>query len=346
MSVSSSTSGASSSSGKRAGYRTSSSAAAAAASATAAETSLRRQSHQSKSQHAQTPAHPVPPPPSPLQPPRPSPISMPELFSPPLSLSQTQMAEAGEAALSHFKVPTFYDPVFSNQPDSQSVMVHSCASTYKNGGFQAIIVLHPKSDVPSHLGLSAAESAGPSSSSSSEQRAVAAVAAETTAFIMSSSKNQPFVMYKEAPKAAQMQLTVTEYLTLVNFFASEWPRLRSKLLLQTSKMREGLDPLPVTSHLVFYSHGVCRYSASLSSRLAIKVKADSRKPADNDECLSAWLELYPLPSQSSSGGGRQEFDLPLSALSTLASDSAGLKTLTDLVTAYKNRSRKRSKPVA
>ena len=309
--TSGSTSSSSSSAGRSRGYTTVSGAAAAASAANQEES-------------------------------RPTSALMKSIFSPPLTLSQTAVAEAGASALSSFGVPPAYDAVFLNQPDSQSVVVHSWGSSHKDEGFQAVVILHSKvADVPAHLGINAPASSNRTSSSSSPSSPMV----EEMAFLMTAPRNQPFILYSEAPKVLAMQVSVTEYLTLLAFFAKEWPRIRSKLLKQASIMQEGTDPVPLTNRLVFYSHGTSHYSVSLSSRLVLRAKADSRKSSENDQCLRAWLELR-LTSGSGGSTGQQDFNLPLPALTTLSQDAGAVKSLTDWVVAYKNRSRKRSKPVA
>jgi len=242
------------------------------------------------------------------------------LFSPPMSPHQLALAEAGVAALSNFTVPVAYDPSLVNQPDGQSVLVHSLPSSHKDLGSQAVIVLHPKSLLPSHLGLSHL------------------TRVEETCFLTTSSKNEPFVMFHQAPKGTTLQISVCEYLTLLNFFTKEWSRLRAKLETQTDKMREGKDPVAISSHLSFYSHGCILYTVAISPRLTLKIQADSRKPAKDDEFLAGWLEQR-------SGNHQQECVMALQALATLSQHTHAIKTLTDAVSSYKNRSRKRSRPV-
>lgn len=261
--------------------------------------------------------------------PRPYSALMASIFSPPLTLSQTACAEAAAsvAPSTGFSVPAAYDSKFYNHPDVQSVLVHSVASSDTQSGLQALVVLHPKTSVPAHLGIRGAT--------------------EETAHLMVSPKNQPFLSYCDAPKAAVMAVSVPEYLTLLSFWSAEWPRLKSKLLHQAEVMREGLDPVTITSRLSFFSHGISNYCVSLSSRLTLRAKADSRSSKE-DECLRVWLELK-LAASGSSGennSGFQALTLPLEALTTLAKDSNSIKTLTDLVASYKSRSRKRTKPVS
>jgi len=246
----------------------------------------------------------------------------PSLFSPPMSPNQMAMAEAGVAALAKFSVPAYYDANMVHQPDSQSILVHALSSTHKDFGSQAVIVLHPKSSLPSHLGLSQQTSR----------------IEETTVHLMTSPKNEPFVMYHQAAKGTTLQMSVCEYLTLLNFFVKEWSRLKAKLENQTDKMRDGKDPVAMSSHLSFYSHGYIYYSVAISPRLLLKIRADSRKPVKDDEYLSGWLEQR-------SGNHQQECVLALQALATMSQHNHTIKTLTDAVASYKNRSRKRSKPV-
>lgn len=267
---------------------------------------------------------------------------MASLFSPAQTLSQTACADAAASVFSNvFSIPTAYDSHFYNHPDIQSVLIHSVASSNKDSGLQAVIVLHPETSIPLHLGLGSGGQ-------------------DETVHLMVSGHHQPFVSYKHAPKALTMSVSVTEYLTLLTFWASEGSRLKSKLLHQMKLMSEGQDPVRITNHLAFFSHGMSHYSVSLSSRLVLRARADSRVSND-DECLKVWLELKqpPPPEQqpeqqqlladttgTPTGGLLQVLALPWKALSSLAQDTHSVKTLTDLVAGYKSRPRKRSKPVA
>jgi hypothetical protein len=257
---------------------------------------------------------------------------MTSLFSPsPLSSSQSAMAEASVSAISAFSIPAAYDASLQNKPDSYSVLVHSRQSSLNHGGFQAVIVLHPKSDIPSHLGLS---SGGGSSSSSSNRL-------EETAHLMTAGKNQPFVSYGQAPRASVMLLTVTEYLTLLTWVQREWARLAAKLAERAKSMRESDEPITVAGHLSFYSHGSCHYRISLSPRLTFRARSDSRLTRD-EESVRAWLELR---SGGDNKGSIHELSLPMDALSFLAGEECSVSALVEAVADYKSRSRKRSKPV-
>lgn len=268
---------------------------------------------------------------------RPYSALMASLFSPPQTSSQTACAEAAASVFANaFSVPAAYDSHFYNHPDVQSVLIHSVASSDKDSGLQAVVVLHPKTSIPPHLGLSSH-------------------GGDEVAHLMVSAHNQPFLAYNDAPRALVMAVSVTEYLTLLTFWASEWSRLKSKLLHQMNMMTEGLDPVRITNNLAFYSHGMSHYSVSLSSRLVLRARADSRLSSREEECLKVWLELKPSDKSSESstlggggggGGGLQVLSLPCKAVTALAQDTHSIKTLTDLVGAYKNRSRKRCKPVA
>jgi len=258
---------------------------------------------------------------------------MTSLFSPsPLSSSQSAMAEASVSAISAFSIPAAYDASLQNKPDSYSVLVHSRQSSLNHGGFQAVIVLHPKSDIPSHLGLSGG---GGSSSSSSSNRL------EETAHLMTAGKNQPFVSYGQAPRASVMLLTVTEYLTLLTWVQREWTRLAAKLAERAKSMRESDEPITVAGHLSFYSHGSCHYRISLSPRLTFRARSDSRLTRD-EESVRAWLELR---SGGDNKGSIHELSLPMDALSFLAGEECSVSALVEAVADYKSRSRKRSKPV-
>ena len=246
------------------------------------------------------------------------------LFSPsPLSASQSALAEAGVSALSAFSIPAAYDPLLQNKPDAYSVLVHRRKSSLNHQGFQAVVVLHPKSDLPSQLGLSGSSGL------------------EETVLLLSSGKNQPFLAYNHAPKASVMQVSVYEYLTLLTWVNKEWPRVSSKLADRAKSMRESSEPFTVAGHLSFYNHGTCHYRISLSSRLTFRAKSDSRTTRDEDS-IRAWLELRTGGSSDSV----QEWSLPLEALCFLAGEESSVAALVETVSEYKSRSRKRSKSVA
>ena len=264
-----------------------------------------------------------------MPPDSPSPM-MRSLFSPPDTPSQMAMADAGVTAVSHYSVPAAYDATMQNQPDTHSVLVHALPSSFKEPGFQAVIILHPNSSLPSHLGLVA-----PSSSSGSPRF-------EETAFLMTVNKTQPFVMYSQASKSQVMQISITEYLTLLMFVGKEWSRLESKLANRAKAMKDGNEPITVTNHLSFYNDGCCLYRTCLSPRLVFKAKGDS-KMKRNEDCVSAWLEHRIGHGSNSS---LVEYSLPMKTLSSMAQDTLSINALVDHVTMYKNRSRKRSKPVA
>jgi hypothetical protein len=61
----------------------------------------------------------------------------------------------------------------------------------------------------------------------------------------------------------------------------------------------------------------------------------------SDSTIKAWLERRPLSDQND----YQEMVLPMQSLALLIQDAAGMKVLVEQMTAYKSRSRKRSKSV-
>jgi hypothetical protein len=301
---------------------------------------------------------------------RPYSALMASLFSPPQPETSVEAAAAtatsSAAPVSSYSVPPAFDPHCYNTPDIQSVMVHSVSSTEKGFGFQAVIVLHPQSILPSHLGLPRSYSVTTSpSASSASLDAVADPSVRsssrsqddgTAVHLMTSAPNHHFVAYHHAPRSQVLQININEYLTLLTFWSNEWSRLQSRLLNQTDLMRKGQDQVSISSTLSFYHHGSSHYVISLSSRLALKFKADSRE-SNKEECIRAWLECQvdrprgSPPATASAHeapngrGGVQVFVLPVRALSELVQDTSSLNTLTNLVSNYKNRSIRKSRPV-
>jgi hypothetical protein len=188
------------------------------------------------------------------------------------------------------------------------------------GGFQAILCFHPKPHIPSHLGL-------PPSNDYEEK-----------AYLQVTSPDQCFVQQNQAHRSHSMQITVTEYLILLSYIETEWMRLSSKLESQLITMREGTDPVFMSGHLKFYNHGSSHFRVSLSSRLVLAASIDSRSSGNK---IKAWLERRPMSDQND----YQEMELPMPSLMLLTQDTAGIKALVEQMTAYKSRSRKRSKSV-
>jgi hypothetical protein len=292
---------------------------------------------------------------------------MQSIFSPPSSPRQTACADAGVAALEKFQIQSSYDPTFYNTPDHQSVMVHSVTSTESQGGFQAVIILHPNSCIPQHLKIPHSYTSVTAAAAAANAAAAASAANATTSestlsssvttgdgnvHLMTSASDQPFVAYQHASKSQVLSIFVGEYLTLLNFWTQEWPRLRSRLVHQADLMRKGQDQVAISSTLGFYCHGSSHYSACLSARLVIKAKADSRI-TDDSKCIKIWLELKtPLDDNSAgatsngnSGKHVQTLMLPIGALDELVQDRTSVNTLNNLVSGYKSKAKKRTHPV-
>jgi hypothetical protein len=246
-----------------------------------------------------------------------TPVNPGSLASPHSNASSTNSA-------STFTIPGVFDAVYYNTPDIHSVFVHAVSSSADEEGFQAIICLHPSPDRPAHLGLPVLPNY------------------ENKAFLQVAPENHSFVLQSQTQRNYGMQVTVTEYLILLQFVGHEWPRLKSKLDSQLITMREGTDPIYITGYLMFYNHGSSHFQVSLSSRLVFKASVESRDP---EHKIKAWLERRSLSDGNSPDNGFQEMVLPMNALTTLGHDTQGIKSLVDHMANYKSRSRKRSKTV-
>lgn len=249
------------------------------------------------------------------------------------ALAKSQHGGYTSQSSASFSVPGVFDASYYNTPDIHSVLVHAVSSSSKEEGFQAIICFHPRPDLPAHLGL-------PTISNY-----------EDKAFLQVANENQPFLQQHQVPKTNAMQVTVTEYLILLQFIMGEWPRLQSKLSSQLVTMREGTDPIYITGNLVFYNHGFSHFRVSLSSRLVFKAWIDSRDPKNNVKaCLERHHGHDSPPAANGASGHHEppsyhEMALPMNSLVALTQDIASYKALVDQMAAYKSRSRKRSKPV-
>lgn len=219
-------------------------------------------------------------------------------------------------------IPGVFDTAYFSTPDVTSVLVHTISSSSQDDGFQAIVCLHSRPDVPAHLGLPALPNY------------------EDKAFLQVSPENETFVLQTDAPRHRAMQVTVMEYLILLQFVGNDWPRLKSKLNGQLITMREGTDPVFMTGYLLFYNHGASHFRVSLSSRLVFKACVESRDP---EHKIKAWLERRPDTNLESAAP--QEMPLPMNSLTILSQDTNGIKILVDHLSAYKSRSRKRNKAV-
>lgn len=222
-----------------------------------------------------------------------------------------------------FTIPGVYEAIFYNTPDVQSLLLHAVASSSEEEGFQAIISFHQRPHLPAHLGVPVLSNY------------------EDKAFLQVSVENTPFHLQSQAPKTHAMQVTVTEYLILLQFVGNDWPRLQSKLNSQLTTMREGTDPVFISGHLMFYNHGASHYRVSLSSRLTFRACVESRDPQQK---IKTWLERRSL-NDANSDSLIQDMTLPMNALTILSKDVNGIQALVDQMAAYKNRSRKRSKSV-
>jgi len=225
---------------------------------------------------------------------------------------------------STFNIPGVFDASFYNTPDIQSLLLHAVASSSEEEGFQAIISFHQRPHLPAHLGMPVLSSY------------------EDKAFLQVSMANTPFHLQSQAPRTHAMQVTVTEYLILLQFVGNDWPRLQSKLNSQLTTMREGTDPIYISGHLMFYNHGASHYRVSLSSRLTFRACVESRVP---EQKIKTWLERRSLNDGSGSSSEIQDMELPMNALTILSQDVNGVQALVDQMSAYKSRARKRSKSV-
>lgn len=223
---------------------------------------------------------------------------------------------------SAFTIPAIFDASYYNTPDIHSLIVHSMPSSADDEGFQAILSFHARPNIPVHLGL-------PSLPSYEEK-----------AFLQVSPANTPFIFQTHVARTHAMLVTVTEYLILLQFVINDWPRLKSKLDSQLATMREATDPVYMSGHLMFYSHGSSHFRASLSSRLVFRASVDSHDPTSK---LKTWLERR---SPSADSESYQELHLPMDTLSLLVQqDATGFISIVDQMAAYKSRSRKRNKSV-
>jgi len=238
-----------------------------------------------------------------------------------MSTPSSKPSSSQDVALaSSFVVPPVFDAIYFNVPDIHSVLVHAISSSETEGGFQAILCFHPRPDLPSHLGL-------PLLSTYEEK-----------AFLQTAPASHSFIHQTQTSRGHSMQITVTEYLILLQFIVNDWSRLKSKLENQLTTMREGTDPIYMAGYLVFYNHGSSHFRVSLSSRLVFAACVESR---DASSFVRAWLEKRSPPDQNE----YQEMALPMNSLVLLTQDTQGTKALIDQMSTYKNRSRKRSKPV-
>ena len=237
-----------------------------------------------------------------------------------ITMSTPNHSKSSNEAISPFTIPPVFDPVYYTTPDPHSVLVHSISSSSEDDGFQAILCLHSRVNLPSHLGL-------PNLSNYNER-----------AFLQVAPINQPFMLQTQAARAHSMQITVTEYLILLQFIENEWGRLQSKLESQLITMQEGTDPIYLSGYLKFYNHGTSHFRVSLSSRLVFVASVELR---DAKRQVKAWLERRPLSDQND----YQEMALPMNSLVLLTKDKPGMQALVEQMGAYKNRSRKRVKSV-
>jgi hypothetical protein len=214
-----------------------------------------------------------------------------------------------------FVVPSTFDSVYYNKPDTKSLLMHSLASSYTQPGFQAILCFYSKPIVPCHLGLPPLDNY------------------EDKVFLQVASESQPFLLHTQVAHGQSMQINVTEYLILLQFIQKEWSRLESKLQYQLTTMRQGTDPIHITARLVFYNNGSSIFKTNLSSRLVFKAWIESGDPKGT---IHAGLEK----KMDGADAGTEWMPLPMESLVTLAKDAVGFKALTKMLAYYKSHLKK------
>jgi len=213
-----------------------------------------------------------------------------------------------------FAIPSHYDIVYYNKPDCKSVLVHSYSSSFKEAGFQAILCFHSQPLLPGHLGLPKLDNY------------------ENKVFLQVASEDQPFVLQSEVALGQRMQMNVTEYLILLQFIDREWARVSAQLQHQLKTMREGTEPISISNRLVFYNHGWSHFKTSLSSRLMLKAWIESKQPQGIIHCY--------LEKQMDGSDQVEIMILPMESLLTMAKDTVGFKTMTDILACYKSKTKK------
>ena len=218
-----------------------------------------------------------------------------------------------------FVVPSTFDSVYYNKPDTKSLLVHSYSSSFTHQGLQAVLCFYSNPIVPSHIGLPSLDNY------------------EDKVFLQVASEDQPFLLQTHAVRGQSMQINVTEYLILLQFVQKDWTRLESKLRYQLKTMRQGTDPISITGHLVFYNNGSSHFKTSLSSRLVLKAWIES---GDDKGTIHACLE-----KTLDGADGTEWLPLPMESLVTLAKDTVGFKSMTDMLAYYKSNWKKLNRPV-
>jgi len=213
-----------------------------------------------------------------------------------------------------FAIPSHYDIVYYNKPDCKSVLVHSYSSSFKEAGFQAILCFHSQPFIPAHLGLP-------------EMKHY-----EDMAFLQVAVADQPFVLQSQVAPGQWMQITITEYLILLQFIAKEWARIAAKLNYQLKTMREGAEPIHISGRLVFYNHGSSYFKTNLSSRLLLKAWIESGDVTGTIHCC--------LEKKVDYCDAVELMTLPMESLTTMAQDASGMKAMTEILAYYKSRGKK------
>jgi len=221
------------------------------------------------------------------------------------------LANMADAPVTPFVIPSHFESVFYNKPACKSVLVHSCPSSFKQAGIQAVLCFHSKPILPDHLGLPPMNNY------------------EDTVFLQTSAEDQPFILQTDVASGQWMQINITEYLILLQYIEKEWIRLSLKLDHQLKAMREGTEPLYISGRLAFYNHGSSNFRTNLSSRLVFKAWIDSGDPRSIIHCC--------LEKKMENGQASEVMMLPMESLVKIAQDTNGMKAIVDIWTYYKSR---------
>ena len=204
----------------------------------------------------------------------------------------------------------------SNGPLSSSVLVHGRASNSITEGFQALILQDLDAydatlctETYRKLGLPCPPSRDPTVQWLKQVQPTL----KSAVFMQTAEKACPFVPLDRCRSSQKMVVTGSAYLKLVGMFASqtnrlqdsEWGRLERKMRLTVDSMRNSSQPILLSPHLSFVSHGYSEFSSPVEAynewSLCLVTYAESLWNKDAPLRLTLRYEQPHLQSQAFGG---------------------------------------------
>ena len=147
--------------------------------------------------------------------------------------------------------------MFSKYPNPDALLVNFVQSTLKEHGIQALIVM---------------------SLDSSGVAGLPTPALPRHVYLQVTARGGGFVKFDEAPNACV--ITLDMYLSLLQFFVEDYPRIESKMRHELLAMREKQKTVLIEPGIGFVGHGYCIYQHRLDNETVLEIRTESKTKDD------------------------------------------------------------------